>query len=41
MPAREQADAVGAYQRTAVLLAGVEDALLQLGTLGRLLAESG
>ena len=40
MPACEQADAVGTYQRTAVLLAGVEDALLQLGTLGCLLAEA-
>ena len=39
--AREQSDAVGAYQRTAILVADVHDALLELGSLGGLFAEAG
>ena len=40
VPACEQTDAVGAYEGAAVVLAGVQDALLQLCTLGGLLAEA-
>ena len=41
VPAVEQADAVGTNQGTAILLAGVEDALLEEGALVGLLAEAG
>ena len=41
VPAREQSDAVGTDECAAVLLAGLEDALLEGCSLGGLLAEAG
>ena len=41
VPTGQQTDAVGTYQCTAVLLAGVEYTLLQQGALVGLLAEAG
>ena len=41
MPAREQTDTVGTYQRTAVLVTDIQDALFEQGTLVGLLTEAG